>query len=383
MANDLAQRPLRQRQTLLVYLGTVALAVVALAAMHVATATALATRRDAVVLLDLVREQQAQAQRIAYLAARAATGDTASEFQGGQLVTRFARTHEQLRQADRALGVSPASAEAFQALYAAGERPLVGQVQEFLTQVRSAEDGARQDPNKADRLSAIARFAGETFPSGLDPVVKAYQRSVAARADSLEWTALGLGAVVLVALLTQGLAVARPTWRRLGAHDEAFTALGATDPAGGALSAQSFARRAVAEIRRARRYRRPVSVLAIATGTSGEATDGAVLRTLYGELSETLRPSDIVGMHETGVFSLVLPETDLEAAELAGHRILRVLDGRSMPVDGRVVTVAVRIGVAQIRADEAVPDEALGRAMAALRDARAGGGDRVAVGATR
>lgn len=383
MSKLFVQQPLQQRATLVLYLGTVALALIALAATHFAARTALAAQRDTVVLLDLAREQQALAQRIAYLVPRAAEGDHASEFQRGQAAARFGRTHDLLRRGDAALGVSAASAAAFQALYTEGDHPLAADVQGFLDRVRATESGRPQDQKAGEGPDAIARFAGESFPNGLDTIVKAYLRSNAAEADTLGVIERVLSGLVLLALMIQGITVARPLWRRLGLHDEEFTAIGMTDPVTGALTAQSFAKRAVAEIRRARRYRRPVSVLVIATEFSSGTTDPRAMRSLHDSLSEMLRPSDFVGIDDAGVFSVVLPETDLYAVELAGHRILRELDKRPLIADGQSAAVDVRIGAAQVRADEEFPDEPLARAIASLREARAKGGDRVAVSPLR
>ncbi|MBX9932559.1 MAG: diguanylate cyclase [Methylobacterium sp.] len=381
MSKLFAQRPLQQRRTLVLYLGTVVVAVAATIAMCFVAAAALSARRDATILVDLLREQQALAQRINYLFARAAEGDRASEFRRGQVTNRFARTHEQLRLAEEGLGVSTGSARAFQAVYAGGDRSLAADVQAFLNRIRLEEDDGRPKVQGADGSRAIAQFAGETFPNGLDPIVKAYLRTNGAKVDVLRWSGLALGALVLLALLTQGFVIAWPMWRRLGIHDEEAAAIDVTDPLTGALTAQSFAKRAVAEIRRARRYRRPVSVMTVATELPSGTDASMALRDVYAELSETLRPSDFVGVGEGGVFSVVLPETDLYAAELAGYRILRELDRRQITLNGHAITVGV--GVAQIRADEALPDDPLARAIASMRQARAKGGDRVGVSPMR
>jgi GGDEF domain-containing protein len=382
MSKLFANQPLRKRAILALYVGTVAVTLSAVAAAHFADAQALADERDAAVLLDLVREQQGLARRIASLAAPAAEGDVASEFQRGQVVSRFARTHEALRQADPALRVSASSAAAFRALYADGEHSLAADVQGFLERIRAADGGPSKDRTHGD-AQVIAEFAGETFPNRLDALTKTYLRAAAARADALSATGSGLSILALLALLVQGLALAWPLWRRFGQYDAAFAAIGVTDPVTGALTAQSFTTRALGEIRRARRYRRPVSVMAIAPAFPPEILDTRALRTLHVRLSETLRPSDFVGILEGGVVSVMLPETDLYAAELAGHRIVREFESRPISVDGQAVAVDVRIGTAQVRADEGSPEKPLARATAALRAARAGTGERVAVSPLR
>ena len=332
------QRPLQQRTTLAVYLGTAAVAVLTLGAAHLADAAALTAQRDTLALLDLVREQQGLAQRITFLSARGIEGDPALDFQRGQLTHRFARNHDALRQAVPELGVSASSAAAFRALYAEGNRPLATQVQTFLDRVRTADTGAPKDRSGEARM--IAEFAGETFPNRLDALAKAFLRTNTGRVDALRMTGTVLAGLSRLSLLVQGLSVAWPLWRRL-------------------------------ERMRSAREQEALTI------------DAQVLRTLYGHRSETLRPSDLIGLHDGGSFSVILPETDLYAAELAGQRILREFDLRPIWVHGQAVIADVRIGVAQVRTDESSPEVPLARAAAALREARSAGGDRVALSAQR
>lgn len=380
MVRLFVRRPLQRRGFLIIHLAVAAVIILAMAALRFAIAGAVDAQRDAITLVELARDQQALAQRIAYLVDREAEGDRASEFQGGQATDRFRRTHEQMRRADPALGVSPASAAAFQALYTGGDRPLATTVDEVLALLRAAEDGASRNPKAADLDQAVARFAGETLPYALDPIVKATLRANAARIDAYGWTYTLLCALIMLALLVESLAVAWPMSHRIGRFEKKLDAIDAMDPGTGALTAESFAHRSLLEIRRARRYRRPVSVLTIATeGPS----DGSALRHLYDDLAETLRPSDFVGISDDGVFSVLLTETDLYAAELAAHRILREIGKRRVAAEGGARPVGVSIGVAQARSNEAFPEEPLARAMACLRQARPGEGGRVAVSPMR
>ena len=90
-----------------------------------------------------------------------------------------------MRHADPALGVSPASAAAFRAIYAEGEHPLAADVQGVLDRIQVAEGGASRD-RPGGETQALADFAGGTFPSRLDTLTKTYIRANAARADALE-----------------------------------------------------------------------------------------------------------------------------------------------------------------------------------------------------
>ena len=100
--------------------------------------------------------------------------------------------------------------------------------------------------------------------------------------------------------------------------------------------------------------------MTIATTVAAGGIGNDALRTLHGRLSETLRPSDFVGIVEGGAFAVMLPETDLFAAELAGHRILREFDSHPISVNGQLATVDVRIGSGPGPRRRGVPGRAVG-----------------------
>lgn len=107
----------------------------------------------------------------------------------------------------------------------------------------------------------------------------------------------------------------------------------------------------------------------------------AVRRAAADALREEVRVYDIVSRYESDVFGVLLPGCDEAGAKAAADRLRRRL--RSVPVMARGGVVRVRlassVGLVEAECGER-PAALLARAAAALRSARAEGGDRVAHG---
>jgi GGDEF domain-containing protein len=116
------------------------------------------------------------------------------------------------------------------------------------------------------------------------------------------------------------------------------------------------------ELRRARRYERPLSILVFALNAV-EPIHVAQLRVLHlgALLRDTMRESDLVAFAaESQEFVAVLPETDQVAAEKSARRIHRILLNR-MPN-------ALRVAVAAYPQSGFTLEDLVERARAAVRD---------------
>jgi GGDEF domain-containing protein len=115
------------------------------------------------------------------------------------------------------------------------------------------------------------------------------------------------------------------------------------------------------ELRRARRYERPLSVLVLAFETV-EPIHIAQLRVLHlgALLRDTLRESDLVAYAaESQEFVAVLPETDSVAAEQSAKRIHRLLVSR--------MATGLRAAVAVFPHGGLTLDDLVARARSSLR----------------
>jgi diguanylate cyclase (GGDEF)-like protein/PAS domain S-box-containing protein len=160
--------------------------------------------------------------------------------------------------------------------------------------------------------------------------------------------------------------------------------LATTDALTGVANRAHFFARAEAEIRRAARYRRPLSVLMVdldhfkrVNDEHGHAVGDAVLAEFAGLCARMLRAEDLIARYGGEEFVALLPETDEQGAVAVGHRLREAATQIRTPSAARRLTVS--IGVSPVLAGEAAIEAALARADEALYQAKAAGRDRVVV----
>ena len=141
------------------------------------------------------------------------------------------------------------------------------------------------------------------------------------------------------------------------------------------------------EVRRAKRYKRPISVLMLdldhfkqINDTLGHAQGDETLRELAKLLRGQTREIDVVCRYGGDEFTMVLPETDAQAAARKAERLRQKVAGfdfRNLTDAGRPLRLSLSIGVAAL--EESVGDEAdlLKRADDALFRSKRGGRNRV------
>jgi diguanylate cyclase (GGDEF)-like protein len=153
----------------------------------------------------------------------------------------------------------------------------------------------------------------------------------------------------------------------------------------GLTNRRHFMLLADAELQRAQRYRRPITVgmadldfFKKLNDSYGHAAGDTVLRAVAALMQETLRQSDLVGRYGGEEFAFLFPESTLaEAATLAERFRARCADYDIRLADGRLVRVTLSMGLAD--ASECPLEIALKRADDALYAAKHQGRNRVVV----
>lgn len=135
-----------------------------------------------------------------------------------------------------------------------------------------------------------------------------------------------------------------------------------------------------------RRHDRPISVVMCDLDHFKQVNDryghgaGDIVLAGFGErVRQNLRGSDLAGRIGGEEFVLVLPETDLEGAELLAERLRVSLSDTPHLLPLGPLHVTCSLGVAQREAEDRDAGRLLGRADEALYEAKRGGRNRVVV----
>lgn len=159
-----------------------------------------------------------------------------------------------------------------------------------------------------------------------------------------------------------------------------------TDSLTGLSNRRYFIVQAEQEMRRAQRFGRKLSVIMMdldhfkkVNDTFGHAIGDVVLETLAKAGLESLRTSDIMGRLGGEEFAILLPETDLKAAEEVAERLLIHIQETSIKAGKNILQCTTSLGVAHLLSKDKSIDDLLVRADKALYKAKGGGRNQIAV----
>ena len=155
-----------------------------------------------------------------------------------------------------------------------------------------------------------------------------------------------------------------------------------TDALTGVLTRGAIEQRLNAELQRAERYGRHLSLLLVdvddlklVNDAHGHPAGDAVLRTLARQLDRSIRSTDVLGRWGGDEFVVICPEANDVAALAVASKIVTVAGSIAVPRSGQLVTSTVSVG--WVNAPGGGPaDVVVGRADAALYQAKVEGGGR-------
>lgn len=138
------------------------------------------------------------------------------------------------------------------------------------------------------------------------------------------------------------------------------------------------------ELKRAKRYKRPVSLLMIAVDGHreihrqyGVLTSDAVLKVVSDALRDCVRDVDVPARYSGDEFAIVLPETNAAGAAVVAERIRQRIGTQAITHNWNNLKVTASIGLASFPAHAREHDELIARYVQALELAVQRGGDRV------
>jgi diguanylate cyclase (GGDEF)-like protein len=141
-----------------------------------------------------------------------------------------------------------------------------------------------------------------------------------------------------------------------------------------------------AELQRAKRNSTPVSLLMFdvdhfksLNDNHGHQAGDAVLMSVARHVSDLLRASDVKCRYGGDEFMIILPETPSIGAQQVAEHIRRALASLHISAGADMLTITASVGVATSLPGELDPNSLIGRADAALYDAKRDGRNRVVI----
>lgn len=139
---------------------------------------------------------------------------------------------------------------------------------------------------------------------------------------------------------------------RLMESEERYRALSITDSLTGLFNRRHFFELAGRELRRVERHSLQVAILMLdidhfklVNDTHGHAEGDKVLQAVAGRLSLNLRQNDVAARYGGEEFVILLPETDLAAAQLVAERFRASIAEMPMETDGGRLAITASLGV--------------------------------------
>jgi diguanylate cyclase (GGDEF)-like protein len=142
------------------------------------------------------------------------------------------------------------------------------------------------------------------------------------------------------------------------------------------------------EIARAQRHGRPMSLLfadldnfKVFNDTHGHRMGDELLRQVAARLRATVRRTDFAARYGGDEFAVILPETPLNGASVACDNLRRAIGEEPFRIGSQRITVTVSGGLAAYPEAGATAEELIDACDQALRQAKRGGGNYIALGA--
>ncbi|EED34011.1 GGDEF domain protein [gamma proteobacterium NOR5-3] len=139
--------------------------------------------------------------------------------------------------------------------------------------------------------------------------------------------------------------------RELEAKNEELDHLASVDKLTDTFNRRALDKALLAELERADRYQRPLSILLMdidlfkqVNDEYGHLTGDKVLVTLSQTIRENLRASDILGRWGGEEFLVICPETDLEQARNVAEKVRQAIEGTDFEL-GKTITISIGLSV--------------------------------------
>ena len=266
-----------------------------------------------------------------------------------------------------------------------------------LARLIALQDSGRPDAAAAEVRARVARVQIVHVLDAIGRVEMEERRLLAERArasdraddatDRYNIVLLALGAAMIALLVAAMVSASRAHIHALVLARELHD-LATTDPLTGLPNRRQLMAQLETEVRRADRNARPLSLALLdvdrfksVNDAHGNPAGDMVLQAIADELRRVTRGGDVLGRFGGEEFAVLMPETSLAKARLAGERLRAAVAERNVDFpDGSAGRVTISVGVALLAGHEGC-DHLISRADAALYEAKAEGRNLVRLAA--
>ena len=170
------------------------------------------------------------------------------------------------------------------------------------------------------------------------------------------------------------------------ALEEKLKELASTDPLTGLYNRRQYEMLFQHEIGRSRRRDSPLSVgildldnFKLVNDTHGHTAGDAVLRCVADVCRRNLRAIDIVGRLGGEEFIILMPECDIDQANILGNRLLKMIESAVVDANTASIRITATIGITQLFPDDKGIEVIISRADDALYRGKRAGRNRVEI----
>jgi diguanylate cyclase (GGDEF)-like protein len=170
------------------------------------------------------------------------------------------------------------------------------------------------------------------------------------------------------------------------AEHQKVQSLAITDELTGIYNRRAFQKVLDRELRRSKRYQKPLSLIMLdvdgfkeINDTYGHEAGDGVLKVLATQLQSSIREIDFLARYGGDEFAVILPETRAEEASILAERLKKTISSHPVNINSAYYTISVSTGVADITSDLVGNEHTLVRKADKVlyRDKAQGGGYRV------
>lgn len=339
-------------------------------------------------IVELAGRQQMLSQRITQLAFRYAHADNPQE--ASSLHSRLSTAAREMRRTHETLLKTPPApgyADAADTIYFDPPYRLDERVRKFLGAVEGLLGAFERRGLDSPYLAHLRDREGTLLLHGLQRVVERHVRQSQIAMVRLQWVLWSLFAAILLIIALLGILIFRPAVARLMARKLELHREAGTDPLTGSQNRRGFFTCAEDLHQRRQREGESCALLlldidyfkAINDAYGHEAGD-RVLTHVVAACGRNLRQRDVLGRLGGEEFAILLPGSTARSGHGVAEKLRALVEDLRVEVGGdRRINCTVSIGVAELKAEDETPAEAVARADAALYRAKQAGRNRVII----